>query len=117
MKNEEKEIKCFLLDEIKADKQDTFMYQLHYENFFDEQKLNELLNKYEKYLAISNQEVEKEIYTGVVNVFLHTFFLFYCHNIKDDLYKIKNYKRINHDNISDYYLKIKSLIFNRKHNE
>jgi hypothetical protein len=107
-----KEIECFLLEEIEIEKQDTFMYQLHYEGFFNEAKLNDLLNNFERYLTIHNQKTEKkrEICIGVFNLFFHTFYLFYCHNTKEDLYKIRNYEQINIDTIPDYYLKMKLLI-------
>lgn len=107
-------IKQYLLDEIEGKMESSFIYKLDKENYFDEKKLNILLEKTDSFLKNTsiNEPEYMDILQGLFNVFLHSIFLFYCNNSPDDYYKIVNYNdSLNSEKITNFYLKIKDIIF------
>lgn len=107
------DIKQYLLAEIEGKMESSFIYKLDKENYFDEKKLNILLEKTDFFLKNSsvNEPEYMEILQGLFNVFLHTIFLFYCNNSPNDYYKIVNYdETLNSEKITNIYLKIKDVI-------
>ena len=105
-----KEILEKITREINAEDESTFMYNLHYNGFFDENKFNVLLDDVEKYMDNSEIRKDNKIIAGIFELFLHTIFLCYCSETGEDSYKIKNSKPIAHDVISDYYLKMRMVV-------
>lgn len=102
-----------LLQEIEAKEKNTFMYKLHYEGILEYEKLDSLLNDCNKvfnfYYSNGKTSNYVEVARGTVLMFEHFLFLLYCHKCKKDIYKIKNYKKIDKDKLLDYYFIIREL--------
>ena len=112
--NDIKEIEKFLMQEIDINNKNTFIYKLHYEAVFEKEKFDLLLNRssylIEYYENNGKTNNSMEIIKGIIVLFEHTLFLFYCNQVPSDSYKILNYKEaLSEEIITDYYLIIRNI--------
>jgi hypothetical protein len=104
-------IEDFLLEEIEARNENTFMYQLHDENSFCQDRFDLLLEKVSEFCEVAQKTDRKTmIAKGLIMLFEYTLFLFYCNVEPSDHYKIRNYDKVlSAEMISDYYLDMRYL--------
>ncbi|MDE5734909.1 MAG: hypothetical protein K2H83_07190, partial [Duncaniella sp.] len=88
----------YCLEEIKAVKDTTFMFQLHECAFFDKIKFSEFLlcirNLTQHYHENGKTEYYETVLCGIVDSFSYIMQMFYCHLDPNDLYLIENYHDI-----------------------
>jgi len=112
--NEIQEIEKFLIKEVNIKNENTFLYKLHYDKIFDKEKFDLLLNScfclIEYYEGKGKTDNSIEIIKGIIILFEHTLFLFYCNQVSSDLYKILNHKEVlSEEIIADYYFAMRNV--------
>lgn len=86
------ELEQWLDRQIAAKDPDTFLYRLNKRGWFDARRLKSLVDRIDELAGLYRREGKSEdfprIANGVLVLFEHTLFLFYCHASTQDAYSI-----------------------------
>lgn len=107
--------KAVLSETILKKKKGSFIYEFHYNNFFDKNKLNDLLHECKSlsdlYRIHGKSEKYPAVVKGVVLTFQHALFLISCHFQPDDVFIISNYSSdLSSEIIFDYYMEFRLML-------
>ena len=104
----------FILLETVATGAGSFVYELHYNKYFNKVKLSNLLRECEElsglYALQGKSSRYPDVVRGVTMTFQHVLFLVSCHFMEDDNFIIQNYKSdLSSEIISDYYVEFRYI--------
>lgn len=99
MKNDE-----FLRSQIDRDNNQSFFNLLYHDAFFDEKQLKKIIKICQKY-----EIKDTNLKAKVADIMHFTTFLIACHRDKNDVYKIKNYEKID-KKFTDYFQDMREII-------
>ncbi len=107
---EELEKRIFV--EIEAKGRDTFMHLLNTCGVFDELKFDDLICRIDCLANLYGVEGKtdnyKAIANGIMTLFEHTIFLFYCHESNEDGFEIETFKgKPTAETVSNFYERIR----------
>lgn len=102
------QLEQIIINQSLAEDEQTFLYQLHELSLFDKTKFDQLLTNC---LVLANTYHQSgktdnygQVVKGILLIFEHTLFLFYCHNAEHDYFHISNYGTdLTADDITNYY--------------
>ncbi|MBR8461397.1 hypothetical protein KDE13_07315 [Campylobacter sp. faydin G-140] len=95
----------FLWKQVDRKNEKSFINLLNENTKFDKKQFKKLI-KFSLKINIDNANLKAKI----LDILYFTTFLFYCHAKKNDIYKIKNYKKVKDKFNEKYFHQIREII-------
>ena len=102
MTNETDEI-AFLREQIDRDNDDSFFVLLYDFYYFDKKVFKKILK-----ICLETEIEDKNLRAQILDILHFTTYLMLCHRDKKDMYKIKNFKKIE-EKFGDYFQIVRQI--------
>ena len=102
MTNETDEI-AFLREQIDRDNDDSFFVLLYDSCYFDKKIFKKFLK-----ICLETEIEDKNLRAEILDILYFTTYLMLCHRDKKDVYKIKNFKKVE-EKFGDYFQIVRQI--------